>query len=105
MKSGKAIFNIDQDFSEYVNNNKNEEDEDPFAREYWNNLLKNEEEFTIKDKNDQDDLEEIGKFSSENRKLNKKYLSVIFETSGKYLPTFILFLLVYLLKDTSKTAH
>ena len=76
MKSGKAIFNIDQDFSEYINN-KNEEDEDPFAREYFNSLLKNEEEFTIKDENDQDNFDEIGKILSENRKLNKKYLSVI----------------------------
>ena len=59
MKSGKVIFNLDKSFSEYKNNiNKiqylsekptssltaeNEEDEDPFEKEFFNSVLENEE--------------------------------------------------------------
>jgi hypothetical protein len=54
MKSGKIIFNLDQSFSEYKNNKNNfqylsskpmltreNEEEDPFEKEFLNSLLAN----------------------------------------------------------------
>ena len=82
MKSGNVIFNLDESISEYKNKeffqylseqftsssiSENEEDEDPFEKEFLNSYLENEE--NILDENekkltieeDQYDLNKMGK--------------------------------------------
>ena len=85
MKSAKLIFNLDESFSEYKNNennfqylsgnpistSENEEDNDPFETEFLNSLLENEEnileenEEELEDESEEDphNLTENGKIS------------------------------------------
>jgi phage terminase Nu1 subunit (DNA packaging protein) len=88
VKSAKLIFNLDESFSEYKNNennfqylsgnpistSENEEDNDPFETEFLNSLLENEEnilevneenegELTNESEEDPHNLTENGKSS------------------------------------------
>ena len=109
MKSGKLIFNLDKTFSEYKNNiNKiqylsekptssltaeNEEDEDPFEKEFFNSVLENEENILEENKDkltnargdeeDQDDVNEIGKISNKKKDVSK----ILNSYCKKYLVT------------------